>query len=74
MANATGIHKLAMLESMMIPVLTHRDRRSPSALAISRNGSLSCNEISLWIYAKAGQIWTMKLYIWVPYSILHTVM
>ena len=31
MANATGLHKLAMLESMMIPVLTHRDRRSPSA-------------------------------------------
>ena len=31
MANATGLHKLAMLELMMIPVLTHRDRRSPSA-------------------------------------------
>ena len=71
-ANATGLLKLAMQESMMIPVLTQPDRRS--ALAISRNGSLSCNEISMWIYAKAGQNWTMKLYIWVPYSILHTVM
>ena len=45
-----------------------------SALAINRNGSLSCNEISMWIYAKAGQNCTIKLYIWVPYSILHTVM
>ena len=56
MANATGLPKLAMLELMMIPVLTHR------------------NEIPMWIYVKAGQNWTIKLYIWVPHSILHTVM
>ena len=64
MANATGLHKLAMLESMMIPVLTHHDRHR----------SLSCNEIPMRIYVKAGQNWTIKLYIWVPYSILRTVM
>ena len=31
MANATGVPKLTMQESMMIPVLTQPDRRLPSA-------------------------------------------
>ena len=31
MANATGLPKLAMQESMMIPVFTLPDRRLPSA-------------------------------------------
>ena len=31
MADATGLPKLAMQESMMIPILTQPDRRLPSA-------------------------------------------
>ena len=61
MANATGLHKLAMLESMLIPVLTHRDRRSPSA-----ETDMSCNEISMWIYAKARLAKTVGLHKKIP--------